>query len=320
MIWNVLAGGIVWLAIVLWPLDPNFGIGLIEKLFLLAPLVIVPMGLLLSDARTRLERYACCGQPVAAALVVASFFLPQGSVAAGVVVLPWLGVTLLVGMAGLVRLWRGAWREAAEFCFAAALTMLAVGGLGLTLSRFGLEALGYREPLVLLVAVHFHYAAFVSPLMAGAVGRRLNGGSVVLRRFFWLVAIAVSVGSPILAWGYVLFLPGLRLLGATLLTVGLFAVALLMLSVLPSVRPRGAQWLLAGAAGSVVFAMLYATVYAVADYFGTVWIAIPHMARTHGMVNALGFSVCGLLGWVFAKDTENSVGKLRSLTRRWMIK
>ena len=28
-----------------------------------------------------------------------------------------------------------------------------------------------------------------------------------------------------------------------------------------------------------------------------VWVSIPQMARTHGVVNALGLSVCGLLGW-----------------------
>jgi len=62
-------------------------------------------------------------------------------------------------------------------------------------------------------------------------------------------------------------------------------------------------------------AMVYAGVYALADFFGAVWVAIPQMARTHGVLQAMGFSVCGLLGWIVA-GTKNEP-RLQSLTRRW---
>jgi YndJ-like protein len=275
-------GALVWAAVCLVPLDPNFGIGTIEKLFLLAPLVVVPLGLQLIGAP---------GGYVlpAAMIVVASFFMQRGWLGAALTG-PWAVVALLAGVDGLRRLMAGAWREPARLCEATALLMLPAGALGLVQSRWGLEPLGYREPVVLLVGVHFHYAAFVSPLMASrVVGRN------------WPVALAASAGSPVLALGYILFVPWVRFVGAMLLVAGLVTTAAMTVLKLRGVRPQMARMLVAVSSLSVVVAMAYAGVYALADFCGVVWIAIPQMARTHGMINALGFSVAGLLGWTLAE-------------------
>ena len=282
-------GAVVWTSLMTIPLAPNLGIGTIEKLFLLGPLVVVPLGLALIGV----ERAIIYLQPLAGAAVVASFFLPPGLLA-GMLVVPWLILVALAALGGLDRLARGG---ATQFCFGAALMMLPIGGVGLLQSRFGMTPLGFREPLVLLVAVHFHYAAFVSPIMAGAVIRRT-------KFLAWPVAISASIGSPILAAGYVLHVPAVRLLGAMLLVVALCGVSVLTFAALRNVRPRAGQFLLGLAASSVVVAMAYASVYAVADFYGEVWVAIPHMARTHGVINALGFSVAGLLGWRLAEGRE----------------
>ena len=63
-------------------------IGTIEQLFLLVPLVVVPLGLLLVQSGGALGRgalfvqVAAVLQPVAALLVVASFLIPKGILAA----------------------------------------------------------------------------------------------------------------------------------------------------------------------------------------------------------------------------------------------
>lgn len=275
-------GALVWLAMWVVPFDPNLGMGTIEKLFLLAPLVVVPLGLNLVGA---LGQHAL----PAALLVVVSFLVPQRKLA-GVLVLPWFGLVAWWAV-GALRRWR--W-EPAEVCRNMAVMMLPVGAVGLAQSRAGMEPLGFREPLVLLVAVHFHFAAFVTPLMASEGMGRMKDD---FRRMKWGLAALVCLGSPVLACGYVLHTGWLRLTGAMMLVVGLVIVSGLIAKELPKIRPRAAQALLAVAALSVWYSMAYAAVYAVADYCGEVWVAIPQMARTHGVVNALGFSVCGLLGW-----------------------
>ena len=308
------AGALVWIGLVAAPIDPAYGIGTIEVLFLLAPLVVAPLGFELIEGATgrlfALSRARVLMQAIAAFLAVASYFFPPGPVA-GLLAAPWGVVTVAAGVSGLAALRGGAWRRSESLCFVAPLLTLPVGGVGLLQSRLGIAALGYGEPLLLLVAVHFHYAAFVSPLLAGAVIRQFGEAPPLLRRAFGLLALCVCVGSPVLAAGYVLFVPLLRVVGAGLLVSGLGVVSLLTLAALPSVRGWWSRTLLAGASLCLPAAMLYAAVYAVADFFGRVWIAIPHMARTHGVVNALGAGVCGLLGWAIASGGVSTTSERR---------
>jgi hypothetical protein len=90
---------VVWL-LAAWSFEP------VARLFLLAPLVVVPLGLSLAATPTRdgdhalVYRLAATGQPPAGALVVAAMTLPAGPVAAGLVV-PRLATTVLLAAFGL---------------------------------------------------------------------------------------------------------------------------------------------------------------------------------------------------------------------------
>src|SRR5207249_2254762 len=90
---------------------------------------------------------------------------------------------------------------------------------------------------------------------------------------------------------------------------GLCAASVLIAKNLPGAPSWSARVLLGVAAGSVWYSMAYAAVYALADFGGEVWVAIPQMARTHGVVNALAFSVCGLLGWTLAEPEVQRVSR-----------
>ena len=60
--------------------------------------------------------------------------------------------------------------------FDAGLVYLAVGGGWTVLAWGGLRPLGFAAPIVLLTAVHFHYAGFALPLLTGLAGRNLPRG------------------------------------------------------------------------------------------------------------------------------------------------
>lgn len=287
---SAVAGGLIWLVLMTCPLPPRLGMGPIEKLFLFGPLVIVPIGLALANVRDRRVEWL---QPAGAGLVTLAFFLPQGWTS-GVLTIPWLMMSGWVALEGWRRF------QFANLCGSVPLLMLPVGAVGVLQSRWGMEPLGFREPLVLLVAVHFHFAAFVSPLVTGATLEGLKNKSRSL-------AVLVCAGSPVLASGYVLHLRALRLTGAMMLVVGLVITSILIAKQWRTIRPRLAQVLLAVAVLSVWAAMAYAAVYAVADYYGEVWVAIPQMARTHGVINALGFSLGGLVGWSLVQNNERKI-------------
>ncbi len=279
-------GFIVWL--VLWLPIPFAGRvpGLVDRLFLLAPLAIVPLGMCLQ----LLPRAVRMAQPVCAALVIFSM-LSRTGIAAGLLTVPWLLLGAACGLIGLLRLRWGGLQHVDRLCLYAALIYWPVGCLWLVISRLGMNPLGFNDDIVLLTAVHFHYAGFAALTMLGMTGRFTQG--TVYRVTGW----GAITGIPFLALG-ITFSPSLECAAALLLASSLVSAAgITAVVVLPRVAHRGARVMLAVSAASVVAAMVLAGIYALGRYNGRDWLDISEMAALHGVMNAVGFSLCGLVGW-----------------------
>ncbi|MCZ6601453.1 MAG: YndJ family transporter [Planctomycetota bacterium] len=295
-----LAGILTWLFVLFRTRQAEIPFGLIDALLLLAPTAIVPLGLRLA-ARSggegwgrKLLHAAIRLQPVATLLVAASYGFPPG-VTAGACSIGWVLLTALVGLAGCFRL-RALDRDRAGQ--SAGLMLLPVGGAGLFASRYGLSPSGYEEPLILLAAVHFHYAGFAAPLIADALGEAIGRSSVWARRLWVAATIGIVAGTPLVAAGFVLRLPVLKLVATTVLMASLGTLSMLTLIRGARARPLISQALLAVSSGTVVAGMILAGIYGVGEYMDVATIEIPTMAVTHGLLNGLGFSLCGLLGWL----------------------
>jgi hypothetical protein len=289
-------GFMVWLA--LWAPVPFAGRepGLIDRLFLLGPLVIVPLGLRLCAARDGavLHRVTTAAQPVCAALVAVSMLTRTG-LAAALLAVPWLALGVTCAVIGLGRLLRGGLRHVEEVCLDAALIYLPVGCVWLVTARLGINPLGFSDDIVLLTAVHFHFAGFAALVILGMTGR-LAGG-VLYRAAAW----GAITGIPFLALG-ITFSASLECAAALLLAASLVSAAgITVFVVLPSVAKRSAKVLLAVSAASLAAAMVFAGIYALGKYTGRNWLEIPEMAAVHGVLHALGFGLCGLLGWNLAR-------------------
>jgi YndJ-like protein len=302
------AGALAWLSLMFVRTQEPFDLRIIRGLFLLGVLVIVPLGLSLAATADRRGRHssfytlALVLQPFGAAAALCSFLFEQGLTAA-LLACVWLLVTLLVSLFGLVRfLPRGATR-AEEFAIDAGLIYLSVGGGWFVLSRAGSQPLGFGDTIVLLTAVHFHYAGFAAPLLAGMCGRMLRDEDRRARRCLRIICVAVIAGTPLVAAG-ITFSPVLALAGAVLIASGLWLLAwLVFVRVLPALptAPAGAKVLLAVSALSSSVAMALACLYAYSIVAGRLMINIPQMAMLHGVSNALGFSLCGLIAWCFIR-------------------
>jgi hypothetical protein len=234
-------------------------------------------------------------------MAVASFFLPTG-MAAAALTLPWLVLTILMALSGLLRFLPRRLFDPAEISISFALIYVAVAGGNLVTSRLGAEPLGFGDTIILLTAVHFHYAGFAAPLLAGLLGRRLATTSPGLH-YAVVAAVAVLVaGIPLVGLG-ITFSPPLALVGAISMSLGLLIVAVLQIGwiVLRS-GPILTRLLLFLSSLSVLAGMSLACTYAYSIVARRLIIDIPYMARTHGMVNALGFTLCGLLGWCFSGE------------------
>jgi len=307
---SALLGGMVWAGLVvrsaLGP-DLHWGaqqFGTIELLFLLGPLVVVPLGLELfvrlddhADA-SGLVRAAHWMQFSAALLVAASFFFERGFTAAALV-LPWFFVGGLLACHGLKILFSPAPKSLRAACVIASFLYLPIGCAWLIASRFGLNPMSFQEPIVLLTAVHFHFAGFAAPLMTRAAAGALEGSSSVVRRMFNVVATGVLIGPGMLAAGFVVG-PRLKLAAALLLVLSEAGLAVLFLVACRRLQPRWARALVGISAASVLGAMGLAGIWAIGEFPLQPFVHLAEMAKFHGTANALGFTICGLLGWTFS--------------------
>jgi hypothetical protein len=152
-------------------------------------------------------------------------------------------------------------------------------------------AFGFEEPLILLTAVHFHYAAYATLVLVGRAGRVLGES-----RAYRLVAGGAMAGPPMLAAG-ITFSPRLEIVAAGVIVLAVSGLgALTLVRIVPRV-PAAARVLLALSSVSAFAGMACALAYAVGEFTGIGIISLGQMARIHGPLNALGFVLAGLIGW-----------------------
>ena len=294
-------GFIAWLLLLLGTTADSASTELIHKIVFFGVLVIVPLGLSLVAPSDRndsfsLSKLAVFMQPIAALLTVASFFLDKG-VPSATLSSSWLILTGLVALHGVTRLiTRGSLFPLAESSIDAGLMYLPVAGSWLVVYRLGIQPLAYGEIIILLTVVHFHFAGFATPIIAGMSGRVLALRKYP-RQIFAFSVVAIVAAMPLVAAGITLT-PLLGLIGTLLLSCGLVLLAVLTIGwVRPAVSQSGLRVLLGFGALSSCSAMVLATLYAYSLASQTLILTIPMMAKTHGILNAFGFVTCNLFVW-----------------------
>ena len=284
-------------------------IGGIELMFLFAPLVVVPLGMELGSrlgASGGLAEVARRMQPLGAGLTVASMMLPVGRVA-GLVAAGWLAVCVLTAGDGVATLISSSWQDtgrsarATRAALAIARVDLAVGGAWLVASRLGMRPMGIQEPIGLLTAVHFHYAGFATATIAAATLSWAEQDAP--QRWLRLVVMAV-LGLPFLVAAGFVISPVLKMIAGVLFSASVALLAFALLLGLKRFTHSTARLLLRVASGAVLAGMVFSGVYAIADFAGSDALPIPQMARTHGILNGVGFCLPGLLGWLIEGSAE----------------
>jgi hypothetical protein len=270
----------------------------IVPLFLLAPLVLVPLGY-------RLLEVAAPGSgppviavrllPVGAGLLLVSFLIPSGFFAA-VLATPWLAITAWTALVAGARLARdpAPLQPDVRHATDASVAFLAVGATFAVIDRLGVQPFGFSTAVTLLTAVHFHFAGFVLPL-AGAL-------AFARRPSRWLeVALGVViVGIPVTALGF-LGLPLANWVGAVLTASGGLLVGVATIAIARTFVRRSAVALAVVAGASLIVSMPMAIVYGTGTLLGTTWLGVEEMAAIHGALNALGFSLAVMVAWTLER-------------------
>ena len=253
--------------------------GWTEAFLLLGVLVIVPVGLA-GFVDNRLSPWLMYG----AGAVLTASFLVEGGLLAAALALPWFAVTLRLAWIGLQRRER---IDAAQLATRAGLVFVAVGGAWTVLARLEEPLFGYPQIIVLLTAVHFHFAGFALPLVLG----RLAGSYP--SRFSLTIVTGTVAGIVLVAVG-ISFSPMLEVIGAWVLALSAAGLGLMLITTRsPAVIGNRVLAVIGGSA--LLVGMVMAIAYATGEFSQQNQIAIPTMLRYHAAVNALGFAIPSLI-------------------------
>lgn len=316
--WRAAAGVVVWCG---WALTkmPNLHHGAwAEALVVLAALVLVPMVIEVADGRARNATarqalgWAARWQLPGALLLAVSFGLEPG-VGAVLLAGAWVGALAMLAGSGAVELWRSPAARPVAWCNEAGLVFAAVGAAWLLADRAGLQPLGFSEEIVLLTAVHFHYAGLILPVLAGrALGAVAPGkvtAAIALAVITGVPAVAVGITATQLAWG-----GAVERVAAIWMSAAGVAVA--VVHVWLGIGTRWAVsvrclWVMAGC--SLAAGMVLSALYGVRGVFAPwPWLDIPWMRALHGTINAIGFAGGGTLAWWLAARRKNDADALRA--------
>jgi hypothetical protein len=275
------------------------GLSQVERALALAPLVVVPLGVGLAARREfaglpgRLLGAAVALLPVGAALMALSLVVDAGPVAAGLAA-PWVFVTSLLALAGVSRaIGRGTIRPPTAALVDAGLAYAPVAAVALPLSHLGIT-FWFDRTIILLTAVHFHFAGFALPVLAGVTGRHLGGFEGAARP----VAGVILAGPAIIAVG-ISFSPLVEVVAVGAFTLAVAGFGLLVLvRVVPSLDVLPAAFVGVSAL-ALPASMALALGYGIAAFSGTnpLGLSIGRMVTLHGSLNAYGFALCGVVGW-----------------------
>ena len=290
------AGGLIWLTLLGGVLLNKFWLSIFDFLFLFAPWVVVPLALSLVPAAqdnlsSRIDgsatRYLLFP---AAILATTSFFMREGRTAGALTVL-WLFVGFSLALDGLRRLIGTRLQSLQEFCFAIGEGYAFVGALWLSASRMGWRPVGFREPIVLLTAVHFHYAGLMAAVLAGLVASSKRT-PLLLR-----IALSCAVFGPAVLGLAFLAGPKLKLAAVVLMVIGECGIAFGTFRIgLANASGIAGRMLVLGSV-CVILGMALAGIWAVGEYPLHAFVNLEQMARYHGVLNSFGFGLCSLVGW-----------------------
>jgi hypothetical protein len=251
---------------------------LAARIFLLAPLVVVPRVVGSLPERAWIARVA--GWPLLAAALplVAAFSVPAGALA-GAATVPWLlcalvglGAAVRHGLAGLPSILSP--RRLPDLGVDVALAFWAVGAVFATLDRSGVDT-GFSPTVVVLTATHFHFAGFgllgIGSLVAAS--RRWVAGSVA----------GLIVGIPLTALGFVLVSNPISAAGALVVGVSGMAAAVALLTTRVEARR---DWLSRVAGAALLVGMPMGIAWSLAILAGLSFLDLDTMVRTHGALNA----------------------------------
>lgn len=272
---------IIWLVLLLlfWPASP-LSLDYVRVILVAAPLLIVPFCVE--------EQGVSSWQILFFAVPFALGMLIEASWWATIAVAPWWLFSVWL----LMRVWKrmNDW-SLAELMLLAERFFLFTAACWAMADRLELQPLDFSADIVLLTAVHFHYAGFALVWLTNKLGTGPDWMRWGIISGVGLVAIGIT--------GSQLNFP----VWIEVVSVTILVVAALRLAIALFLSAKGKQRLpLYFAAVALSFGMLLALCYGWRYYFPISTLNIPVMYALHGSLNSLGFALPAT--WAFLLESR----------------
>lgn len=281
-----------WLALLLLvgscgflPIQAQWGPAYLYWILLAGPVLFVPWGL---GLLTRLwpEQHLLFTRllPFAGLTLVAAFCWPAGWAAASLAGL-WLLVVAGLGVWAARR-----WREL-PLAALLAIAFLGVAAAWAFADRLGWQPLGFDPLIVLLTAIHFHYAGFALAMMTALLPPGIWQTTLSKGLIAGVGGVAVGITSTQLqgpAW--------LEVTAVTLMVLIGWGVALLQWREAGEVHQKSSKLLLRIGSAALFGGLLLALLYGWRFAHLWPWLTIPWMYATHGVLNSVGFALLTFAG------------------------
>jgi hypothetical protein len=174
---------------------------------------------------------------------------------------------------------------------------MVVGGLWALSDRLSWQPLGFSPEIVLLTAVHFHFAGLFFPMLTGLIAEKYPSRLINIACYLVVISVpmtAIGITLAQLQWSYLFE----TVAAATVALAGWFtAFRYFTVAVREPDLPLITRTLWFITAISLVFTMTLAFGYAIRPFYSFPILDIPVMRAWHGSFNAFGVATAGLLGW-----------------------
>jgi hypothetical protein len=302
---KTLIGVVAWIAFAITAHTSPLAASWTEVLLTFAALILSPLAFDLVTERRDSGKIAQSmlwigyGQLPAAGLLALACGMKPGLWAL-LATIPWAAVTALSAVVGFGRMLRDAWSRPIDRLSAdVGMIYLLIGGVWALADRGGLRPMRLDAEIVALTAVHFHFAGFLLPIFTGLVLRQMPDS-----RFAARAAVGVALGVPAVALGITATQlgasPAIEAAAGCALALSAMAIAVLHVRWALDNQPAAmSSRILLGLSGAALFfAMALSVAYASRAFISLLpWLGMPQMRALHGTLNAIGFGLCGALGW-----------------------
>jgi len=291
--------------------------------FLSGPMIVVPLSLVLLSSPDRNGnhsyswRAAVAVAPFAIAVLPTSWMVEPG-LAALIRVMPWVLVCILIAMHGFFRLLERGLRPLEDLAVDGGAVLLFVGGAWLAMSRWGWAPFGFEEPVILLTAIHFHFAGLAAPLATGmalrhSVSNKENPDNHQLKTSSfgilntWTLVLVLG-GIPLTALGItisqVMGVLWVERLAAWALIAGMAGLSVILIQSLFYSSSTLSQRLLHMISATCLLVSMTAAAWFALDggatSLGENHLSLDDMRRWHGLVNVC-FAITALLGFILIR-------------------